>query len=102
MSMTIEQKMDIIQKAVEMGANIAATFYDVSSREEAEKISEEFSQMLDTPYSHSEKTGTSWFSVHKSSEDINVTAFYQTSREEKKAVLLKQLAELEKEQEVSA
>jgi hypothetical protein len=99
--MTIEEKMAYIQKAIEMGADIDVHFHRIIGEEAAEKIANEFSQMLGTPYKREQNTGTYWFKIKDYSKGIDFVTFYELSEEEMKAELRKQLEELVNKEETT-
>jgi hypothetical protein len=100
--MDIVQKLAFIQKALEMQATIQVRFHGVTSKQEAEKIAAEFSEMLDVTYTESENKGTYWLNIRDSQKGVDIAVFYDLSKEEKQAELLKQLAELSKSEEETA
>jgi hypothetical protein len=100
--MNIEQKLEFIQKALEMGATVQVRFHGIPSKQEAEKIAIEFSEMVDAPFKDEENKGTNWLNVRDSRKGVDISIFYDLSKEEKQAMLLKQLAELNKDEEETA
>jgi hypothetical protein len=94
----IDQKLQIIRKALELGAEIDIRFHRVPSREEAKKIIGIFSKILNKPIkNHDDK----WFSLERMPE-IDVTAFYKLSNEEKESQLMEELERLKKGGQVNA
>jgi hypothetical protein len=100
--MNIEQKLEFIQKALEMGAVVQVKFHGIPSKQEAERIAAEFSGMLEIPYEESENKETYWFNVRDSRKGVDIAVFYELSKAEKQAELLKQLAKLNTDEEETA
>jgi hypothetical protein len=100
--MGIEQKLEFIKKSLEMGANIHVKFHGVTSKKEAEEIAAEFSEMLEIPYDEAENKETYWFNVRDSRKGVDIAVFYELSKAEKQAELLKQLEKLNTEEEETA
>lgn len=100
--MNIEQKLEFIQRSLEMGADVDVKFHEVYSKQEAENIADEFSIMLDVACEEKGSNGTKWFQLNDYKKGVYITVFYVLSKEEKEEELLKQLAELKKDEEVQA
>jgi hypothetical protein len=78
MTMTIEQKLEMLRKAMEMGAHVEVSFHNPKdsytrfNKEQAEEITSEFNQVDFVPKYHG---GSHWFkSKH---EDFSISVFYQ-------------------------
>lgn len=102
MKMNIDQKMEFIRKALEMGADVDVKFYEVFSKQEAEEIAAKFSEMLDVPYEELERDGTRWLRLDDYKKGVHITIFYTLNKEEKEGELLKQLTELKQDEEVQS
>jgi hypothetical protein len=85
-----------------MGADVHVKFHGITSKQEAEKIAVKFSGMVEVPYEEQENTGTYWFNIRDFHKGVNIAVFYDLSKEEKKAELLKQVAALNKDEEETA
>lgn len=78
--MTIEQKLELLRKAIEMGADVHVSFHDGPERfsdltkAQAKEIASVMSEFTDIPFKPNFHGTTNWF---ESKEDkFSVTAFY--------------------------
>jgi hypothetical protein len=75
--MTIEQKLEIIKKALEKGAYIQVNFHWLKEEEDATNIMNDFN--LD--YEIQERNGTQWAKHQSPNYDFEVSAFYDGEEE---------------------
>ncbi|POD46280.1 hypothetical protein BKM15_25910 [Pseudomonas syringae pv. syringae] len=61
--MTKEEKMQAVEKAIDMGAKIDITFHDCSSQEEAEQTIKVFSSILNKEYHQEAHNGHDWVQI---------------------------------------
>ncbi|MED3888159.1 hypothetical protein [Priestia aryabhattai] len=77
--MTKEEKLKVLEKAVEMGADIEINFSkDDTTRESAESIAKEFAPLFDKPYYHENHDGFNWFKLEELEGDEQEAAFELT------------------------
>jgi hypothetical protein len=74
--MNIEQKMEYIRRALELGANVELNFHNLKKEEEAQQAVSELTSMADVPYSKHENDGTKWFKIRNYADRIYTTVFY--------------------------
>jgi hypothetical protein len=99
--MKIEQKMEFLKRAIEMGADVTVNFHGIIGEKQAEKVAAEFSQMLGVAYEQKQNTGTYWYKIKDSSKGVNIAVFYELSEEELETELRKQLEELVNKEETT-
>lgn len=90
--LSIEQKMEIIQFALEKGARIDIKFHRFT-KQNGELLAREFSEMMNTTFKDNSGSTHQWFEIYTGNFDVAI--FYKLSNEDKKAMLLKELAALE-------
>jgi hypothetical protein len=96
--LSIEQKMKVIRFALENGANIDINFHEFSQAD-GEVLAAEISGMTKTKYEKRSGDSYQWFSIYK--KGLYISVFYKQSIEEKKSLLLAELAALEKGEQVN-
>lgn len=78
--MTIDEKMKIVRKALEKGANVSLNFFDCESKEDAENVIKPFGSDFDSCYSQESNEGSQWFEISHETEkgiEIEIAAFYE-------------------------
>lgn len=97
--LTIDEKVEIIREFLqEEGSGIRLSIYQKPSKVEAEKTISRFAEKMGVGF-HFNSTN-SWVSLDYCS-GIDMTVYYQESKEEKKAQLLEQLKYLEEDVDLS-
>ncbi|POD45907.1 hypothetical protein BKM15_26170 [Pseudomonas syringae pv. syringae] len=92
-NLTIEQKLEVVRKALEKGALIDLKFHDIKGPERAEATVAELSEMINQSYAKDAHNGANWISAHNYTDGIHVTVFYDL--EDKKEKLKQELEALE-------
>jgi hypothetical protein len=73
----MEKQLEVLKKALEMGANIDIIFYNNTSKEDAETKIKVLSELLDLQYTERGKENNKWFITdYLRSSDIVVTSFF--------------------------
>lgn len=95
--MTIDQKLEILKRAMELGANVDVSFHRRKNRDEAGAIANELKLEF-------EEVGTedvNWLKFNDNNEyQFEISIFYKKSKEERKKQLLAELEELEELEKV--
>jgi hypothetical protein len=91
--LSVEQQLEIIRLALEMGAKLNIAFHRIPSKQEAMEIAQQFAELMNCSYQVREDK--QWINLDRLSS-VDMTVFYKQSAEEKKLLLLAELAELEK------
>lgn len=73
MNLTIDQKMEYIRKALELGAHININFHHVDNETEALKIAHSFSKLADTPFEEVNSGAFNWFKING---QLQTTVFF--------------------------
>jgi hypothetical protein len=95
--MTVEEKVAIVREAIEQGAEVNLSFHGVISLQKGEEIINRMAELTGAKVSHSEQNNILRFEVLTGPKGLDATVFYEPSKEDYKANLLKQLAEIQKE-----
>lgn len=77
--MTIEQKLAILKRAVELGASIDIHFHGKKTESEAEAVAKEMSELFGAPYEKNQHQGTHWF---KTMEDYTLECYFPFTKED--------------------
>jgi hypothetical protein len=73
----MEKQLEVLKKALEMGANIDIRFHNNTSKEDAETKIKVLSKLLDLQYTERGKNNTKWFITdYLRSSDIIVTSYF--------------------------
>jgi hypothetical protein len=97
--MTVEEKLSVVGEAIEKGADVNLSFHGVLSLQEGEAIINRMAELTGAKVSHSEQNNILRFEILTAPKGLDAAVFYEPSKEDYKANLLKQLAEIQKEQE---
>lgn len=89
--MTIEQKLEILKKAIKMGACINVSFFELNSEIEAKVKAEEFQGL---EYKKQQRDDSQWLKYE--SNNFEIVLFYDKSTEERKQELLAELEFLQR------
>lgn len=89
--MTIEQKLEILKKAIKMGACIDVNFFGLTSEIEAKVKAEEFQ---DLEFKKQQRNDSQWLKYE--SNNFEIVLFYDKSTEERKQELLAELEFLQR------
>jgi hypothetical protein len=73
----MEKQLEVLKKALEMGANIDIRFHNNTSKEDAETKIKVLSELLDIQYTERGKDKNKWFITdYLRSSDIIVTSYF--------------------------
>jgi hypothetical protein len=73
----MEKQLEVLKKALEMGANIDIRFHNNTSKEDAETKIKVLSELLDLQYTERGKDKNKWFITdYLRSSDIIVTSYF--------------------------
>jgi hypothetical protein len=73
----MEKQLEVLKKALEMGANIDIRFHNNTSKEDAETKIKALSELLDIQYTERGKDKNKWFITdYLRSSDIIVTSYF--------------------------
>lgn len=97
--MTVDEKLAVIREAIEKGADVNLSFHGVVTLKKGEEIINRLADLTGAEVSHSEKSNILNFKMFTGPKGLNASVFYELSKEDHKANLLKQLAEIQKELE---
>jgi hypothetical protein len=74
----LEKQLEVLKKALEMGANIDIRFHNNTSKEDAETKIKVLSELLDIQYTERGKDKNKWFITdYLRSSDIIVTSYFE-------------------------
>lgn len=97
--MTVEQKLAVVREAIEKGADVSLSFHGVISLQKGEEIINRMAELTGAKVSHSKNNNILNFEMLTGTKGLSATVFYELSKEDHKANLLKQFAEIKKELE---
>jgi hypothetical protein len=97
--MTVEEKLAVVREAIVKGADVNLSFHGVISLQKGEAIINRMAELTGAKVNHSEQNNILRFETLTGPKGLNVTVFYELSKEDHKSNLLKQLAEIQKELE---
>jgi hypothetical protein len=80
--MNIEQKMEYIRRALELGANVDISFHNVSTKKEAKRIAVELSNMAGLKHKQTTHDGTHWYKIRNDDYTFGTSVFYDEFLEE--------------------
>jgi hypothetical protein len=63
-NLTVEQKMEYLRKALEMGASIDIRFHHVEEETEALEIANSFSKLAEVPFTEEHSGVFNWFKIN--------------------------------------
>jgi hypothetical protein len=90
----IERQLEIARKGLEMGGQIGLHIYKDPSREEALKKIEVLSKLAGVTFKETQETASGWFSIDRLASDVDITVFYDLSKEEQIQKLQTQIESL--------
>lgn len=88
--LNIEQKLDIIRKALEHGARIDLNIHKVIGEEKAKEIIAEIVE--DTDLGYELENNRRWFHQEDRLSDVNVTVYFELNKDEKIAKAQEELS----------
>lgn len=91
----MENKLEVIKKALEMGAWTNLSIHSERSKAEAEKLSKELAETLGSDYKESSGTNCHWYDV--GNFNFGITVHYRESKEDEIRKLELKLKELKEE-----
>lgn len=74
--MTIDEKMKIVRKGLEQGANVSVNFHECDSKEEAKEIMQSFG----VSYTCESQDGSKWLNFEHETDkgiELEIAAFYE-------------------------
>lgn len=78
--LTKQQKLDVLSKAIDEGAVIDISFFDVT-KSKAAVLTTDFAEMMGAPTEGKNRENTFWYQARSEDRDVKVTAFYKPSKE---------------------
>jgi hypothetical protein len=80
--MNIEQKMEYIRRALELGANVYLNFHNFNEKSEAEKTAVELSRLAGVTHQQKSNNGTHWYKIQNDDYSLESSIFYDKYLEE--------------------
>jgi len=100
-NLSIDEKLEIVREFMqEKGAKVGLSIYRMESKAEAEEIASRYAEKFGTDYQITGSGTSSWISFGYR-PDMDMTIYYELSKEDKKAQLRKQLQMLEEDVDLS-
>ena len=78
--LTKQQKLDVLSKAIDEGAEINIWFYDFTKSKAAVVITE-LAEMMGTPTEGKNGENAYWYQTHSKDGDLKINAFYELPKE---------------------
>lgn len=81
--MTIEEKLEVVRKALEKGASVSLNFFDCESEEQAEEMIKPLSNDFKKDFTYEGNSDLNWIElVHETDDEIEVevVAFYESDK----------------------
>lgn len=75
-NLTIDQKMEYLRQALEMGAKLSISFHDARDQEEAEKIASTLSHSLNVPFKENSSGVFNWFKIDDLNNRLETSVFF--------------------------
>jgi hypothetical protein len=77
--MSIDQKLEYIRKALELGADVSLGFHNCRDKEEAEKLASKLSELIHIPVVHKASCDSSlrWLKIDYNYSELATTIFYE-------------------------
>lgn len=76
-ALNIEQKMEYLRKALEMGADIDVKFYNVGNKKDALQTAKELSDFINIPYEQRSREDTNWLRIDSKDWSLRTTVYYE-------------------------
>jgi hypothetical protein len=74
--MTIDQKLNLIRRALELDAKIDMYIHRPATLSEAKEIEDKLQPLTQVPFTEEEHNGTTWLQAYDSESRIAVNVFY--------------------------
>lgn len=74
--MSIEEKLEYVRIALEMGANVDLTFHNIKTKAEAKKAAVELSKVANLSHDHKSYQGTSWYKIKAPDFSLETSIFF--------------------------
>jgi hypothetical protein len=74
--MNIEQKMEYIRKALELGADVDLMFHKIQDKKQAKKIAVELSKLGGFKHKQNSHNGTHWYKIKSEDYSLETSVFY--------------------------
>lgn len=88
---TVNEKINLLRQMIEMGGEVRASFFRISSKKEAKEIIEKFADLMDVSYVEYD----TYFTIQDFDTPIDLSVHFKLSKEEQREVLVKQIAEID-------
>jgi hypothetical protein len=76
--LSIDEKLEYIRQALELGADVSLGFHDCREKEEAEKLATTLSELINLPVEHRacEDSSLRWLKINYKYSELETTIFY--------------------------
>ena len=78
--LTKQQKLDILSKAIDKGADINVSFFDLT-KSKAAVLTTELGELMGTPTEGKNGSNYYWYQTHSKDGDLKINAFYELPKE---------------------
>jgi hypothetical protein len=75
--MTIDQKLNLIRRALELGANVNVYIHDIETKEEAKEIENKLQPLTSAPFEEEESENNQWLQSQDHENNIGIIVFYE-------------------------
>jgi hypothetical protein len=77
--MTIDQKLNLIRRCLELGAKIDMYIHQPETLAEAKEVEDKLQPLIQVPFTEEEHDETTWLQAQDTEERIGVIIFYEKS-----------------------